>query len=179
MLSLHRADFQRAILKNLPNNCDTHFHKKLITYDDKEGGPIVLHFADGSTAECDVLIGSDGIKSAVRYTLYQSLATANIITQEESTSPNPIWSGSVAYRGLIPREVLEKQAPIHRTLNSQVMVSAYHASYDAKTDTMLYLVLWKEQGMPRMFCLTFFSNQLPTISTLWFSPYLKAKRSMS
>lgn len=143
-MPLHRADFQQAILKNLPKNCDAHFHKKLTTYDDNEGGPIVLHFADGSTAECDVLIGADGIKSAVRHTLYPNLAKANIITQEEANFPNPIWSGTVAYRGLIPREVLEKQWPGHRTLTSQIMVSAYQLyCISTSADKMFHTVLWK------------------------------------
>ncbi|KAK8041483.1 hypothetical protein PG994_014490 [Apiospora phragmitis] len=33
---------------------------------DKDNGPVILHFADGSTRECDVLIGADGIRSTIR-----------------------------------------------------------------------------------------------------------------
>ncbi|KAG8215969.1 hypothetical protein J3R82DRAFT_7951 [Butyriboletus roseoflavus] len=34
--------------------------------------PIVLNFADGTTATTDVLVGSDGIRSTVRKTLFEA-----------------------------------------------------------------------------------------------------------
>ena len=37
---------------------------------------------------------------------------------------DPIWTGSIAYRELVPRERLEALSPSHRTLNRMVNVSA-------------------------------------------------------
>lgn len=123
MLPLHRADLQQALLKNLPKSCNTHLHKRLVSYQDTPSGPILLLFQDGSTAVCDVLIGADGIKSVVRKTLFANLAKDDRVNQEEATAPNPVWSGTVAYRALIPKEFLEERAPGHRTLTEHVIVS--------------------------------------------------------
>jgi salicylate hydroxylase len=44
-----------------------HASKKLerVEHED-EGGAMILHFTDGTTHECDVLVGADGIHSTVR-----------------------------------------------------------------------------------------------------------------
>lgn len=125
MLPLHRAAFQKAIISHLPATCTTHFGKRLVSYDDPASGPITLHFKDGTTAECDVLVGADGIKSAVRHTLFSNLAKEGKISEEEATRTNPIWSGTVAYRALIPKEVLEAKAPGHRALTEDMLVSFF------------------------------------------------------
>ena len=55
-------------------------------------GPVILHFADGTIATADAVIGADGIHSYVREFL---------IGQEEA---KPVFSGFVAYRGLVPMD---------------------------------------------------------------------------
>lgn len=50
------------------------FGKRLDSYVDAseaEGKPITLNFQDGTSAICDVLIGADGVKSAVRTALFK------------------------------------------------------------------------------------------------------------
>jgi 2-polyprenyl-6-methoxyphenol hydroxylase-like FAD-dependent oxidoreductase len=42
------------------------FDRNFTHYEESASGPIVLHFADGSTAACDVLVGADGGNSHVR-----------------------------------------------------------------------------------------------------------------
>lgn len=44
---------------------DVQFGKRFERYS-QEGGAITLQFEDGTTAECDVLVGADGIRSRVR-----------------------------------------------------------------------------------------------------------------
>lgn len=48
-----------------------HFDKRLVSYDSTSAG-VVAHFADGSSAQGDVLVGADGSASAVRKQLLPS-----------------------------------------------------------------------------------------------------------
>ncbi|KAI1352283.1 hypothetical protein F5Y01DRAFT_324517 [Xylaria sp. FL0043] len=60
---VHRADFLQELLADIPRD-RMHASKKLLRIDGK--GPLVLHFTDGTTHECDILVGADGIHSVVR-----------------------------------------------------------------------------------------------------------------
>ena len=58
-----------------------------------------MFFADGSTAVADVVVGADGVRSAVR---------ASMLSDEERVEPK--WSGVIAYRASITRDVLEAKS---------------------------------------------------------------------
>lgn len=60
---VHRVNFLDALLADIPRD-RMHASKKLQKID--QDGSITLTFVDGSTFECDVLIGADGIHSTVR-----------------------------------------------------------------------------------------------------------------
>ncbi|KAI0386428.1 hypothetical protein F5Y04DRAFT_244050 [Hypomontagnella monticulosa] len=64
---VHRAAYLQELLADVPRE-RMHASKKLHKIDrNPDGtGPVTLHFADGTTHECDILIGADGIHSAVR-----------------------------------------------------------------------------------------------------------------
>ncbi|KAF2153259.1 FAD/NAD(P)-binding domain-containing protein [Myriangium duriaei CBS 260.36] len=72
--------------------------KKRISKIADQGNSVTIHFEDETTAEADVVIGADGIHSAVR----------NQFTQTE-----PVYSGQVAYRGVISTKDVEDWWPLH------------------------------------------------------------------
>ncbi|KAI9654327.1 MAG: hypothetical protein M1821_006643 [Bathelium mastoideum] len=62
---VHRAAFLQELLANVPQE-RMHAGKKLEKIDPNSDGSITLRFADGTTHDCDILIGADGIRSTVR-----------------------------------------------------------------------------------------------------------------
>ena len=49
-------------------NVELRFEKRLVAIEDRADQPVIAHFADGSSAEGDFVIGADGVHSAVRGT---------------------------------------------------------------------------------------------------------------
>lgn len=69
------------------------FGKQLVGYDDREENDHVeLRFADGSTANADVVIGCDGIHSATR----------EMLLGADQPASRPSFTHTVAYRTMVP-----------------------------------------------------------------------------
>lgn len=95
--SVHRADFLDAIVAHLPEGI-AHFGKRCRTVaQDAEG--VRVRFEDDSEFRGDLLIGYDGIKSAVR---------EHVLPVADYGEVGPRWSGTQAYRGLVPTERLRR-----------------------------------------------------------------------
>ncbi|KAI0481385.1 hypothetical protein GGR56DRAFT_630022 [Xylariaceae sp. FL0804] len=62
---VHRAAYLQEFLADVPRE-RMHASKKLQSIEQSDDSPIVLNFMDGTTHECDILIGADGIHSVVR-----------------------------------------------------------------------------------------------------------------
>ncbi|KAG6809897.1 hypothetical protein H0H92_014216 [Tricholoma furcatifolium] len=94
-LGIYRPVFLDALMPMLDSH-NVHFNRHCVSVSTLPSGAHLLHFADGSTHEADVIIGADGIKSVIR---------------EFVTGPREsqvAYSNSVAYRAVIPVETLQK-----------------------------------------------------------------------
>ena len=145
LMRFHRAHFHGIFLSHLPPHT-THNAKRLKSYIQPRSrtSPITLTFTDGSTATCDVLIGADGIKYAVRNFMMRELAeTVDPGAREYVLSCiKPVWSGVTAYRTLIPAEKLRARCPDHRALREPVQVSLV-AGNTSFIKSPLFIVLGK------------------------------------
>ncbi|HZP75386.1 MAG TPA: FAD-dependent monooxygenase [Pseudolabrys sp.] len=83
---MHRADFVALIAAALPKDV-VHTGHRCIGFA-QEGDTARVTFANGARAEGDVVIGTDGIHSELRVHVFPP--------------SRPVFSGSVAYRGLVP-----------------------------------------------------------------------------
>ncbi|MDR3382960.1 FAD-dependent monooxygenase [Cupriavidus basilensis] len=89
-LTMHRGDLMSALEAALPAAC-VKLGKKA-TQIERHAAGATLHFADGTQEDVDVLIGADGIHSAVRTALFGP--------------EHPVFTGVVAYRAVVPAERL-------------------------------------------------------------------------
>lgn len=128
-MGLHRAEFHKVLLDRLSSRCRTFPSKRLESYVQQAGAPIVLRFQDGSTTTCDILIGADGLKSAVRKTMFNEASLwaesqhRNADAAQLRSLSEPRFSGVLSYRALIPAAKLSSVSPQHRVLSSAVQVS--------------------------------------------------------
>jgi salicylate hydroxylase len=89
----HRADLLEAIAGAVPGD-DIRLGRRCVAIE-ADGPRRTLRFADGETAEADVVIGADGIHSLVRHSLAGTALTEPV---------PPTYSGLCAFRALVPAE---------------------------------------------------------------------------
>lgn len=82
---IHRGDFIEALVGVLPEGMVRLGHRLESIQDRGDHG--VLTFANGSTAEADLVVGADGIKSTVRQQLF--------------SDQQPVFAGEHAYRAVV------------------------------------------------------------------------------
>ena len=96
---VHRAILLDILARHVPAE-RIHFHKRCARVTQSPPtGPVTIFFQDGSIATADVVLGADGIKSAVRRFLTDSYG--------EEHDPYLKFSKNVVYRTLIPTEKAE------------------------------------------------------------------------
>ena len=85
---MHRADFVDFLAAALPKGVVHTGHRGIAC--EQDGEIARVKFANGAVAEADIVIGADGIHSELRPFVYPP--------------SNPVFSGTVAYRGTVPLE---------------------------------------------------------------------------
>ncbi|KAL1731678.1 hypothetical protein EV714DRAFT_271477 [Schizophyllum commune] len=117
LLLLHRAVVQDVLLKHVSPEVKIHLSHRLESYAHIEDAAhrIHLNFKDGQVARCDLLIAADGVHSTVRRQFLPRLAE-KLGKPELLESVDPLFSGSKAYRNLVPTEKLAAVWPDHPAL---------------------------------------------------------------
>jgi salicylate hydroxylase len=99
MLGVHRADVVAALVAHLPAEVVHTGHRCVAFAQDEQRA--VVTFSNGVRVEAEVVVGADGIHSTLQ---------RHVVELRE-----PVFSGTVAYRGLIPaRQVSEWPAGARR-----------------------------------------------------------------
>ncbi|QYD72123.1 FAD-dependent monooxygenase [Paraburkholderia edwinii] len=125
--SATRLTLRQVMMSGLEGK--VHFDKRFIRYTERGGGTVAAHFADGSIAEADLIVGADGANSRVRS---QLLPHAQI---EET--------GIVGIAGTTPLDARTRELLPAKILNGITLVLApkgfggvVHAlSFDEPRDT--------------------------------------------
>lgn len=103
---IHRAHLIEALKKNVPDS-KVSFGKRLESLEwSGEKGCYKLSFLDGTSAEADIVVGCDGIKSVVRQ-------------QHLGLGDHPIYSGQMVYRGYVSYDDLKPETAslLRKTVN--------------------------------------------------------------
>ena len=98
-----------------PALCTVYTSSRLAYYTPDDENSVTLHFTDGKTATADVIIGADGVRSAVRSSMFAA-------KQVERQKIEPKWCGVVVYRTLIKSELLKKDQRVRKFAEEPMMV---------------------------------------------------------
>src|SRR5438105_706495 len=126
-ITIHRAYLLAVIASSFPAE-RIHLGHRLLGLEDK-GGCTEARFENGARITADVLVGADGIHSAVRAALFGEEA--------------PRFAGCVAYRGLVP---VERIADLGLETGNQSWVGpgAHLVHYPVSRGRLLNFVGWTE-----------------------------------
>ncbi|KDR85599.1 hypothetical protein GALMADRAFT_373240 [Galerina marginata CBS 339.88] len=134
-LGIYRPAFLDAMAPMLDPSV-THFNKRCIAVERGISDRPLIRFSDGTTHEADLVIGADGIKSTTR--------NAVIGGGENRLG----WSGTYAYRGLVPIETLKAagmQAEVESRPYNWVGLDKHIITFPIKNDTVLNIVAFRSK----------------------------------
>jgi len=94
-VNMKRAMLNEALVDKAWSSCvEMYFEKRLVRIEDRPDRPVVAHFADGTSAEGEFLIGADGVHSSVRRHVLPD-------------GPSPTDTGLVSFGGFVPRALVK------------------------------------------------------------------------
>ncbi|OAX36554.1 FAD/NAD(P)-binding domain-containing protein [Rhizopogon vinicolor AM-OR11-026] len=119
---VYRQHLVDILKQHLPPSCTVHFNKRLTKYSKLSTGSLILHFADESSDNTDVLIGADGIRSSVRKTLFETIDRDLVDPSKIRHYTDPSWTGTLVYRAVVPVEKLLETDPNATTLEDFIVI---------------------------------------------------------
>jgi salicylate hydroxylase len=125
---IHRADLITLLSEAMPPGCVALGRRCVGVAEQNE--LVTIHFADAGTAEADIVVGADGIHSAVRTALLGPEA--------------PRFTSQVAFRGLVPAERLA-HLRIERYAITRLGPGAHFVQYFVSSGRFLNLVCLLDQ----------------------------------
>jgi 2-polyprenyl-6-methoxyphenol hydroxylase-like FAD-dependent oxidoreductase len=136
-VNMCRATLNEALInKAWCENVALYFEKRLIAIEDRADRPVVAHFADGTTAEGDFIIGADGVHSALR---------AHVIPD----GPTPFDTGLIGFGGFVPRAVLA-DTPIGQRVETTFGKSGFFGYGFCSPDPADGVMWWSTQPSHRI-----------------------------
>lgn len=134
-VQVHRADLLDLLVGTLPPDI-SHFGTEVVSVTNEAAGGATIHFADGTSEHADLVVGADGVRSAVQASLFGP------------TSPR--YTGNMCFRALVPTDgVVDFVAPA----NSVWMGAHGHVvTYYVKSGRAVNIVAvveapaWVEEG---------------------------------
>lgn len=137
--TVHRAQLLDIMVQKIPQRI-AQFGKRLVKFEvsSLERDATTLYFTDGTTATCDVLVGADGVKSAVRAQLYAEeegfdASPSEYLRPLSQSSANlvhssPVYTGTTAARGLLPMELVKSILGEEEAIHPQMYVGKNQVS---------------------------------------------------
>jgi 2-polyprenyl-6-methoxyphenol hydroxylase-like FAD-dependent oxidoreductase len=131
-VNLCRATLNEILIdKAWCSHVELYFEKRLVDIEDRADQPLVAHFADGSSAEGDFLVGADGVHSAVR---------RHVVPD----GPTPFDTGLIGFGGFVPRAVL-KSRPIGQQVETTFGQSGFFGYGFCSPDPNDGVMWWSTQ----------------------------------
>jgi 2-polyprenyl-6-methoxyphenol hydroxylase-like FAD-dependent oxidoreductase len=131
-VNMIRATLNEVLInKAWCSNVELHFEKRLAAIEDRADRPLLAHFTDGSTAEGDLLIGADGVHSAVR---------SHVVPD----GPKPFDTGLIGFGGFVPPDVLASH-PIGRRVETTFGQSGFFGYGLCSPDPTDGVMWWSTQ----------------------------------
>lgn len=122
-LTVHRAQVLDLLLGGVP--AGSLIPGRRCTAVEQRDDEVRLTFEDGSTETADVVVGADGIHSVVRATYRQD---------------TPVFSGKIAYRGLVPMERLSFLGEDRHLHRMWLGPGQHFLTYPIAADTLMNVV---------------------------------------
>ncbi|HEY4051295.1 MAG TPA: FAD-dependent monooxygenase, partial [Acidobacteriaceae bacterium] len=121
--SISRITLRHVLLNGLERR--TYFGKRFLHYEESTDGRFHIHFADGSSARADVLVGADGVNSGVR--------------KQYLPNADPVDTGVLALGGKVPLSAGVMALVPASLLDGPVMVMP-------PSPCSLFMAMWKRSS---------------------------------
>ncbi|THH10191.1 hypothetical protein EW145_g1489 [Phellinidium pouzarii] len=144
-IGIHRVTFLEALVHLVDPN-KTHFNKRCISLSTPSESCTQINFADGTSAEADVVLGADGIRSNVRSYVVGSATQDHHVNGNGNIPASPVravFTNTYAYRGLVPTEQLKSlgmKTDLSKTLHCIAGPGKHIITFPIKDGTVINVV---------------------------------------